>query len=81
MSPFSQNYTVKKKSKILDQIHSAIRTRHYSLRTEEAYVNWIKRFILFHKKRHPLEMSEKEINQFLTYLAAFICDTSVRSWI
>ncbi len=47
----------------------AIRARHYSLRTEEAYVAWIRRFILFHGKRHPAEMGEKEINAFLTDLA------------
>ena len=43
--------------------------RHYSIRTEEAYVSWIKRFILFHGKRHPLEMGEDEITQFLSALA------------
>ncbi|MGH7960736.1 MAG: integron integrase [Candidatus Binatia bacterium] len=55
--------------KLLDQVRAAIRTRHYSLRTEEAYVQWTKRFILFHGKRHPREMGEKEISQFLTALA------------
>ena len=43
--------------------------RHYSIRTEEAYVGWIKRFILFHGKRHPLEMGEAEITRFLSALA------------
>jgi hypothetical protein len=42
-----------RKPKLLDQVRLAIRTRHYSIRTEEAYVQWIKRFILFHHKRHP----------------------------
>jgi hypothetical protein len=42
--------------KLLDQVRLDIRTRHYSIRTEEAYVQWIKRFILFHHKRHPKEM-------------------------
>jgi integron integrase len=55
--------------KLLDRLRDAIRARHYSLRTEEAYVGWARRFILFHKKRHPAEMGEAEINQFLTYLA------------
>jgi Phage integrase, N-terminal SAM-like domain len=55
--------------KLLDRVRSAIRTRHYSIRTEEAYIGWIRRFILFHQKRHPAEMSESEINQFLTHLA------------
>jgi integron integrase len=47
----------------------AIRARHYSIRTEEAYVAWIKRFIFFHGKRHPMEMGDVEVNQFLTDLA------------
>ena len=50
-------------------MRAAIRARHYSLRTEEAYVGWVRRFILFHHKRHPAEMGEPEITQFLTYLA------------
>src|SRR5262249_11646094 len=55
--------------KLLEQVRAAIRLRHYSLRTEETYVHWIKRFILFHGKRHPGEMEEQEIAQFLTALA------------
>jgi integrase len=55
--------------KLLDRVRAAIRTRHYSIRTEEAYVGWIRRFILFHNKRHPAEMGEAEINQFFTCLA------------
>jgi hypothetical protein len=46
------------KPKLLDQIRHAIRTRHYSPRTEETYVHWIRRFIFFHNKRHPSEMAE-----------------------
>lgn len=57
------------KPKLLDQVRQAIRARHYSKRTEKTYVDWIKRFIFFHGKRHPLEMGEAEINQFLTDLA------------
>ncbi len=57
------------KPKLLDQVRDAIRTRHYSYRTEEAYVGWIRRFILFHGKRHPAEMGPPEITQFLTALA------------
>ena len=49
------------KLKLLDRVREAIRTRHYSPKTEESYVHWIKRFIFFHHKRHPAEMSEKEI--------------------
>ena len=57
------------KPKLLDQVREVIRTKHYSFRTEQAYVFWIKKFIFFHKKRHPQEMAAKEINEFLTYLA------------
>ena len=57
------------KPKPLDQVRQAIRARHYSKRTEKTYADWIKRFILFHGKRHPLDMGEPEINQFLTDLA------------
>ena len=57
------------KPKLLDQVRQAIRTRHYSIKTEEAYVGWIKRFIFFHNKRHPLEMAEAEVGQFLSSLA------------
>jgi integron integrase len=57
------------KPKLLDQVRDAIRLRHYSIRTEQAYTDWIKRFILFHGKRHPREMGETEVTQFLTHLA------------
>jgi len=55
--------------RLLEQVSDAIRVRHYSLRTEASYLQWIKRFILFHKKRHPREMGEQEITAFLTHLA------------
>src|SRR5262245_5179735 len=55
--------------KLLDRVREACRVRHYSMRTENAYVDWIKRFILFHHKRHPLEMGAAQINAFLTHLA------------
>ena len=55
--------------RLLDRVRIAIRSRHYSLRTEEAYVAWIRRFVLFHGKRHPKEMGEPEINAFLSHLA------------
>ena len=57
------------KPKLLDQVRSTIRTKHYSIRTEETYAGWIKKFILFHNKRHPAEMAELEINQYLSHLA------------
>ena len=55
--------------RLLDQVRDALCVRHYSLRTESSYLQWIKRFILFHKKRHPRDMGEQEITAFLTYLA------------
>lgn len=58
------------KPKLLDQVRQAIRTRHYSPRTEETYVGWLKRFIFFHNKRHPAEMGEQEIARFLSSLAS-----------
>ena len=57
------------KPKLLDQVRAVLRLKHYSLRTEESYVDWIKRFILFHGKRHPKEMAEAEIVMFLSHLA------------
>lgn len=57
------------KPKLLDQVRQAIQRRHYSDRTEKAYVHWIKRYIFFHDKRHPREMAEAEIAQFLSSLA------------
>lgn len=55
--------------KLLDIIRTELRARHYSKKTEEAYVLWIKRFIIFSNKRHPLELGETEINHYLNYLA------------
>ena len=55
--------------RLLDQVRQALRLKHYSLRTEQAYLSWIRRFILFHDKRHPLTMSTPEITTFLSYLA------------
>jgi integron integrase len=55
--------------KLLDQVRAVIRMKHYSPRTEESYIYWIKKYIFFHQKRHPAEMREKEINAFLSHLA------------
>ena len=55
--------------KLLDQIRDVLQTKHYAYRTEQAYVHWAKRFILFHGKRHPREMGAVEIERFLTFLA------------
>jgi integron integrase len=56
--------------KLLDQVRQAIRLRHYSRRTEAAYVAWIRRFIVFHRKRHPRELGEPEVTAFVSSLAA-----------
>lgn len=58
-----------KPPRFLDQVRDQLRVRHYSIRTEEAYLGWIKRYILFHGKRHPAEMGTEEVNKFLTHLA------------
>lgn len=55
--------------KLLDQVQELLRIKHYALRTEEAYINWIRRFILFHNKRHPRDMGTPEIRTFLAHLA------------
>ena len=55
--------------KLLDQVRDALRVRHYSIRTEETYVQWIKRYILFHHKTHPRDLAEADISAFLTDLA------------
>ncbi|MGA7615798.1 MAG: integron integrase [Thermoanaerobaculia bacterium] len=58
-----------KPPKLLDQVRDTIRAKHYSSRTEETYLQWIRRFILFHNKRHPSSMGSEEINRYLTHLA------------
>lgn len=55
--------------KLLDTMRDALRAQHYALRTEQAYVDWARRYILFHHKRHPKEMGKPEIEAFLTHLA------------
>ena len=55
--------------KLLERVHQAIMRKHYSARTEESYVHWIKRYIFFHGKRHPLAMAEPEVTAFLNHLA------------
>jgi site-specific recombinase XerD len=58
-----------KRVKLLDQMRLALRSRHYSRRTEKTYCQWVKRFVQFHRLCHPAEMGEPEINAFLTHLA------------
>lgn len=55
--------------KLLDQVRDCIRARHYSIRTEESYLRWIRDFILFNGKRHPAEMGAEEVRDYLTHLA------------
>src|SRR3954463_10068441 len=54
---------------IADRVRTVLRSRHYSPRTEEAYVHWIRRFILFHQKRHPSELGQPDVERFLSDLA------------
>lgn len=61
--------TQPKKPKLLDCVRNAIRVRHMAPSTEEAYVHWIRRFILFQNKRHPRDMGKAEVERFLTHLA------------
>ena len=55
--------------KLLDQMRNEIRFRHLSIRTEKSYIDWVKRFIFFHDKKHPDQMGEAEIKVFLNWLA------------
>ena len=57
------------KPRLLDEVRNVLRVKHYSIRTEEAYIQWIKRFIFFHNKKHPADMGEPELSAFLTHLA------------
>lgn len=71
-TPDAQDYapaTDTKPPKLLDQVRQLLRVRHYSIRTEDSYLHWVKRFILFHGKRHPSEMGATEIEAFLSHLA------------
>ena len=56
-------------SPFLESIRHVMRTKHYSIQTEKTYLLWIKRFILFNQKRHPKDLGEQEVTQFLTHLA------------
>jgi integron integrase len=69
MTPFATDMHQDAKPKLLDQMRDVLRLKHMSYRTEEAYLNWVKRFILFHDKRHPKDMGAQEIRAFLVHLA------------
>src|SRR5450759_1815348 len=66
---FSDKSTTAKPPKLLDQVSDKLRVKHYSIRTEQAYVGWIKRYIFFHDKRHPKDMEACDVEAFLTHLA------------
>ena len=68
-APSPQTSQNGKPKRLLDQVSDALRTKHYSYRTEQTYKDWIKRYILFHRKRHPNEMGENDIREFITHLA------------
>ena len=69
LSSAPQDISSPKGKKLLDQYRDALRIKHYSPRTEDTYINWVKNYILYHNKRHPKEMGVPEIGQFLTHLA------------
>ncbi len=58
--------------KLLEQVRARLRLKHYSLRTEAAYIGWIRRYILFHHKRHPKDMGKQEVEAFLSHLASVL---------
>ncbi len=66
---FPDKSTTTNPPKLLDQVRDKLRVKHYSIRTEKTYVEWIKRYIFFHGKRHPQEMGPHEVEAFLTHLA------------
>lgn len=71
MTPHTVYSTVDKLKppKLLDQVREKLRLKHYSIRTEKQYVQWVRRFILFHGKRHPRDMGAPEVEAFLTHLS------------
>ena len=56
-------------SRLLDRVREAVRTRHYSIRTEEAYLRWVREYILFCGKRHPADLGAREVSAFISHLA------------
>ncbi|GAB3365016.1 MULTISPECIES: integron integrase [Giesbergeria] len=69
MRDFTSHIDAPPPPKLLDRMRAHLRTQHYSIRTEQVYVDWARRFILFHGKRHPQEMGSAEVAAFLSYLA------------
>ena len=75
---FGDHSVEKPPKKLLEQVSDVIRLKHYSYKTEKSYVNWIKRHILLHRKRHPKEISGIEIEEFLSH---FIKKFNYITWI
>ena len=65
----SDKSTIEKPPKLLDQVRDKLRVKHYSISTEQVYLDWIKRYILFHDKQHPKDMGAADVEAFLTHLA------------
>jgi hypothetical protein len=71
LAPSQHNpQSTQKGKKLLDQLRDALRAKHYSYRTEQTYIDWCKRYILYHNKRHPAQMGLHEIQAFIIHLAA-----------
>lgn len=69
MAPSGETHSFPKEPRLRDQVRDALRLRHYSPRTETAYLHWVRRFILFNHKRHPAQLGSAEVQRFLTHLA------------
>jgi len=69
MTSMQTNTTPAQPKKLLDQVRDKIRFKHYSLSTENTYLSWIKQFILYHGKRHTVDMGAAKVETFLTYLS------------
>jgi len=65
----SAPFAAPQRPRLLDRVRDKIRVKHYSIRTEHAYVDWVRRFILFHGKRHPMDLGAAAVEAFLTHLA------------
>ena len=65
----SEKSTTINPPKLLDQVRDKLRVKHYSIRTEQSYTGWIKRYIYFHDKQHPKNLGARDVETFLTYLA------------
>ena len=66
---FTNTHIKAKQPSLLDQVKRATRLKHYSIRTEQAYTDWVKRYVIFHKKQHPRNLGTREVTEFLSYLA------------